>query len=75
MSDLFWLTDVLMARIAPFFPKSHGKPRVDDRRVHSRIIFFFLNGLRWRDVPTAYGLHKTLCSLWRLWSGKAFSLG
>ena len=29
MSDLFWLTDAQMARLAPFFPKSHGKPRVD----------------------------------------------
>ncbi|GFE52240.1 hypothetical protein So717_39930 [Roseobacter cerasinus] len=26
-------------RIAPFFPKSHGKPRVDDRRVLSGITF------------------------------------
>ncbi|MEL6419494.1 MAG: IS5/IS1182 family transposase, partial [Pseudomonadota bacterium] len=28
MSDLFWLSDAQMARLAPFFPKSHGKPRV-----------------------------------------------
>ena len=27
MSNLFWLTE---ARLAPFFPKIHGKPRVDD---------------------------------------------
>ncbi|PTT94307.1 IS5/IS1182 family transposase, partial [Pseudomonas sp. HMWF031] len=33
MSDLFWLTDAQMARLAPFFPKSRGKPRVDDKRV------------------------------------------
>lgn len=26
MSDLYWLTDNQMARLAPFFPKSHGKP-------------------------------------------------
>ena len=30
MSDLFWLTDEQMARLQPFFPKSHGKPRVDE---------------------------------------------
>ena len=30
MSDLFWLTDAQMARLAPFFPRSHGKPRVDE---------------------------------------------
>jgi len=38
MSDLFWLTDEQMARLQPFFPKSHGKPRVDDRRVLSGIV-------------------------------------
>ncbi|KAA0909377.1 IS5/IS1182 family transposase, partial [Aquicoccus porphyridii] len=27
MSDLFWLTDEQMAKLSPFFPKSHGKPR------------------------------------------------
>ena len=32
MSDLYCLTDEQMAKLAPFFPKSHGKPRVDDRR-------------------------------------------
>ena len=31
MSNLFWLTDEQMERLTPFFPKSHGKPRVDDR--------------------------------------------
>jgi transposase len=31
MSNLFWLTDEQMDRLRPFFPKSHGKPRVDDR--------------------------------------------
>ena len=50
MTNLFWLTDVQMARLQPFFPKSHGKPRVDDRRVLSGIIFINRNGLRWRDA-------------------------
>lgn len=45
MSDLFWLTDAQMARLEPYFPKSHGKPRVDDRRVLSGIIFINRNGL------------------------------
>lgn len=38
MSDLFWLSNAQMARLEPYFPKSHGKPRVDDRRVLSGII-------------------------------------
>ncbi len=28
-----------MERLQPFFPRSHGKPRVDDRRVLSGIVF------------------------------------
>ena len=70
MSDLFWLTDAQMARLEPFFPKSHGKPRVDDRRVLSGIIFINRNGLRWRDAPKEYGPHKTLYNRWKRWSDK-----
>ncbi len=70
MSDLFWLTDAQMARLEPFFPKSHGKPRVDDRRVLSGIIFINRNGLRWRDAPGEYGPHKTLYNRWKRWSDK-----
>lgn len=40
MSNLFRLMDGQMALLEPFFPKSYGKPRVDDRRVLSGIIFF-----------------------------------
>ena len=65
MSDLFWLTDDQMERLRPFFPKSHGKPRVDDRRVLSGIIFVNRNGLRWRDAPREYGPHKTLYNRWK----------
>ena len=70
MSDLFWLTEAQMARLEPFFPKSHGKPRVDDRRVLSGIIFVNRNGLRWRDAPPEYGPHKTLYNRWKRWSEK-----
>ena len=68
MSNLFWLTDEQMARLRPFFPKSHGKPRVDDRRVLSGIIFINRNGLRWRDAPKEYGPSKTLYNRWKRWS-------
>jgi len=70
MSDLYWLTDEQMAKLSSFFPKSHGKPRVDDRRVLSGIIFINRNGLRWRDAPAVYGPHKTLYSRWKRWSEK-----
>ncbi len=67
MSDLFWLTDEQMARLQPFFPTSHGKPRVDHRRVMSGIVFVNRNGLRWRDAPSAVGLYKTLYNRWKRW--------
>jgi transposase len=70
MSDLFWLSEAQMARLEPFFPKSHGKPRVDDRRVLSGIIFINRNGLRWRDAPAEYGPPKTLYNRWKRWSDK-----
>ena len=70
MSDLYWLTDDQMERLRPFFPKSHGKPRVDDRRVLSGIVFVNRNGLRWRDAPKDYGPHKTSHNRWKRW-GKA----
>jgi hypothetical protein len=35
MSNLFWLSEGQLRRIKPFFPLSHGVPRVDDRRVIS----------------------------------------
>ena len=68
MSDLFWLSDKQMARLKPFFPKSHGKPSVDDRRVLSGLIFINRNGLRWRDAHREYGPHKTLYNSWKRWS-------
>lgn len=63
MSDLFWLTDEQMERLRPFFLKSHGKSRVDDRRVLSGIVFVNRNGLRWRDAPGVYGPHNR----WKRW--------
>lgn len=68
MSDLFWLSKAQMGRIEPFFPLSHGIPRVDDRRVISGIIFVLKNGLRWRDAPREYGPHKTIYNRFIRWS-------
>ena len=68
MSNLYWLSDAQMERLKPFFPKSHGKPRVDDRRVLSGIFFINRNGLRWCDAPKEYGPAKTLYNRWKRWS-------
>ena len=70
MSNLYWLTEAQIERLKPFFPKSHGKPRVDDRRVLSGIIFINRNGLRWCDAPAEYGPAKTLYNRWKRWSDK-----
>ena len=67
MTNLYWLTDEQMARLKPFFLKSHGVPRVDDRRVLSGIIFINRNGLRWSDAPKEYGPAKTLYNRWKRW--------
>ena len=68
MSDLLLLSEAQMRRIEPYFPLSHGVPRVDDRRIISGIIFVIRNGLRWRDAPKDYGPHKTIYNRFIRWS-------
>lgn len=68
MSDLLMLSPAQMRRIEPYFPLSHGVPRVDDRRVLSGILFVIRNGLRWRDAPQGYGPHKTIYNRFIRWS-------
>ena len=68
ISDLWLLSDAQMRRIEPYFPLSHGIPRVDDRRIVRGIIFVIRNGLRWRDAPSAYDPHKTIYNRFIRWS-------
>lgn len=35
MRDLIWLSQAQMRLIEPYFPLSHGVPRVDDRRIEN----------------------------------------
>ena len=42
----FWPTDEQLARLSLFFPKSNDRPRADDSRMRSGIIFINRNGLR-----------------------------
>ncbi|WP_371136870.1 transposase, partial [Falsiroseomonas sp.] len=55
----FLLTLTQMRRLSPHFPRSHGVPRVDDRRVISGIIYVIRHRLEWSDAPVAYGQHET----------------
>ena len=68
MTDIFLLTEGQMGRIAPYFPLSHGVPRVDDRRVMSGIVYVIRYGLQWKDAPKDYGPHKTLYNRFIRWS-------
>ena len=72
MSDHFRLTE---ARMAPFFPKSRGRPRAEDRRVLSGIIRVLQRGLQWRDAPAGCGPAKTLFNRYVRWSrARVFAL-
>jgi len=68
LSELWLLSEAQMRRIEPYFPLSHGIPRVDDRRIVSGIVFVIRNGLRWRDAPVGYGPHKTIYNRFIRWS-------
>jgi putative transposase len=68
MTDHYWLSEKQLTRIKPYFPRSHGVPRVDDRRVLSGIIHVLKRGLQWRDAPAEYGPHKTLYNRFIRWS-------
>ena len=68
MSEVWMLSEAQMRRIEPYFPLSHGIPRVDDRRIVSGIIFVIRNGLRWRDAPAEYGPPKAIYNRFIRWS-------
>ena len=68
MRTLFYLSESQLERIKPFFPRSHGAPRVDDRRVVSGIIYVIKHGLQWKDAPDEYGPHKNLYNRFVRWS-------
>ena len=68
MSDLPMLSGAQIRWIVTYFPLSHGEPRVDDRRVLSRILYVIKTGLLWCDTPSGYGPQKTLYSRSVRWS-------
>jgi transposase len=68
MGDLFLLSEAQMARISPCSPLSHGAPRVDDRRMVSRIVYVIKHGRQWKDAPREYGPPKTLFNRFIRWT-------
>ena len=55
MSVHYWLSETRTERIQPYFPRSFGVLRGDDRRVRSGITDVLKRGLKWRDAPAEYG--------------------
>jgi len=55
MAELRWLSDARMRRISPYFPLSHGIPRVDDRRVISELF----PDPQWASVRYATRISRT----------------
>lgn len=47
--------------IAPLLPthKSRGRPRADDRKTLSGILWVLRSGARWKDMPREYGSPST----------------
>lgn len=69
MADLFWLSDEAWQALDPHLAHGKpGKPRVDDRRVISGILFVLKTGCRWRDVPPEYGPATTIYNRYNRWS-------
>jgi transposase len=60
MSDLYWLSEARVERLSPCFAKSLGKPRVDDRRLLTGIIYIQRYGLMGKHAPRDYRPPKTL---------------
>ena len=56
------LSDARWARIEPLVPAQSvfgGRPFQDHRRVVEAIIFRYLTGVPWRDLPPAFGTWQT----------------
>lgn len=55
-------------RIRRHLPPQKSRPRVNDRRVLSGIIWIIKTGSAWRHLPEFYGNWKTVYSRFRRWS-------
>ena len=69
MSRTFYLSDNQWAAIQPHLPQYKGhRPRVNDRKIISGIIYVLQSGCRWRDAPPQYGPSTTLYNRYNRWS-------
>ena len=68
MSDQYCFSGAKLERIKSYFPLSHGRLSVDDRRMISRVVHVIRNGSIWRDAPEVYRPHKTPYNRFLRWS-------
>jgi len=61
------LTDEQMARVAVWFPRSHGVQRRDDRAVLSGIVDVLRRNLLWGEAHPAYGGEMALRRRFKNW--------
>ncbi len=67
MSDCYWRTETQHARIKPFFPQSHSRPRVDARRPAGPLIHHSDRGGQYssddfRDQLDKHGITASMSS-------------
>lgn len=70
LRDLFRVSDARVDRLSPFIPKSRGKPRVDDRRRRSGVMFLFLSADQTADDIGARVLHTFIRQAGALLAGR-----
>ncbi|WP_415508354.1 transposase [Acetobacter sp.] len=62
-----WLTDDQMQAVSEWFPRSHGKPRLDDRAILSGIVMVLRENLMWQQAPAVFGGEMALRRRWNQW--------
>jgi transposase len=63
------LTDAEWERLAPLLPPHrHGRPRRDDRRIISAILWKLTTGAPWRDLPERFGAWQTVYTRFWRWT-------
>jgi transposase len=63
------LSDAERARLQPLLPPHRpGKPRQDDRRISSGILWRLATGAPWHDLPERYGPWQTVYTRFWRWT-------
>ncbi len=71
ISDKFW------TKIEPLLPllkpkKKSGRPRKDDKRILSGILYLLLTGCQWKSLPRVYGAPSTIHDRFQEWRKAGF---